>query len=147
MKLDVLIFSDFIYKLLYIFIHLFNTIGNIFPILNDYNLIKPYTTIKKNCDEIKRKLVDYLKVADDPNSFYSQIKNCDKFTQDELVSDLILLIFAGSDTTSHTTASLIYLIKKNPHVYSKIKAEYEKFGIITQDGLQKDKLTMDNLEN
>ena len=123
-----------------------NTIGNIFPFLNDYNLIKPYSTTKKNCDELKRRLIEYLKVADDENSFYSQIKNWDKFTEDELVSDLILLLFAGSDTTNHTLAGMIYFIKKYPNVYEKIKAEYEKYDLITKDGLQKDNITLDYLE-
>ena len=43
--------------------------------------------------------------------FYVQIKNGNKFTKDGLVPDLVLLLFAGSNTTIHILVEMMYFIK------------------------------------
>lgn len=124
----------------------FNPIGVIFGFVSDYNLIKPYSTIKKNIREMRRGLSEFLKSTTDDSSFYSQVKTNELFTEEELLSNLILLIFAGSDTTAHTTVSLLYYLNKYPDVARRLKEGYEKAGIIVKGKLQKDKIRYDVLE-
>ena len=42
-------------------------LGNIFPFLIDYNLIKPYSVVQKNCNELQTKLLEYLEKYSDEN--------------------------------------------------------------------------------
>ena len=50
-------------------------------------------------------------------------------TPEEAMNDIMGLLFAGLDTTSHALVSCIYFIKKNPQNYSKLIEEIGKAGI------------------
>ena len=122
-------------------------LGTIFPFLNDYSLFPPYSRTYRNIKELERGLKEFLShTKDDQNSYYAKIKNLNLFTEEEMVQDLILLLFTGTDTNSHTTASLMYYLGKHPEVKEKCRQEYTKAGIINAQGLQKEKLTMKELE-
>ena len=121
-------------------------IGVMFPFLNDYNIAPTYRRIMRNVRELEKGLRAFLATTTDSESYYSQIKNMNKYTDDEIVADLILMLFAGSDTTAHATVSMLYFIKKHPEIKDKCQQAYEKIGIITKDGLDRSKLTMNNFE-
>lgn len=44
----------------------------------------------------------------------------------ELMSDGLLAVVAGSDTTSHVLVNVFYLLMKNPGPYAKLQAEVDK---------------------
>ena len=123
-----------------------STVGFLFPFLNDYNLVNPYKRIVENMKAGTDKLREFLKTSTDNESYYAQIKGMNKFTEDEIIGDLMILLFAGTDTTSHTAMSLMYYIGKYPHLRQRLKEEYEREGIITKEGLQRSKLTIQDLE-
>ena len=120
-----------------------STMGTILPFLNDYNLIQPFRRIMKNVGELQKGLKNFFKITTDENSLYYKLKDNECFSEIQLIDDLILLLFAGSDTTSHTTVSLLYFIKKYPKVFEKCKKCYEEEGLITEEGVVKEKLTID----
>ena len=122
------------------------TIGVIFPFLNDYNLIEPYKRIMKNVRAIHNKLKEFLKQSKDTESYYAKIRDTNQFTEDEIISDLMIMLFAGTDTTSHTAVSMMYYLGKYPEIRKKLRDDYEKAGIITKDGLQRNILTIPKLE-
>ena len=117
-----------------------------FPFLNDYNLIEPYKRIMKNIRAVHNKLKEFLKQSKDTESYYAQIRDTNKFTEDEIIADLMIMLFAGTDTTSHTAVSMMYYLGKYPEIRKKLRDDYEKVGIITKDGLQRNILTIPKLE-
>ena len=125
---------------------LYDSIGKIFPFLNKYNLVEPYKRTQENIKEFRNTLIEFLASSKDEECYYAQIKNTGKFTEDEMVSDLLLMLFAGSDTTSHATASILYFLKKFPDEAEKCLSEYKKVGIITSNGLERDMLKMQKFE-
>ncbi|CAI2366752.1 unnamed protein product [Moneuplotes crassus] len=122
-------------------------LGTLFPFINDYNLLPPYTRIVRNVNRLTQRLHDFLKTCDDEDAVYLKLKNEGVFTEDELIQDMLLQLFAGSDTTSHSVVALFYYIKKNPEVYEKLVKLYEQQGITKNGDLQRDKVTVEGFEN
>ena len=100
----------------------------------------------ENVGAVHNRLKECLKKTKDNESYYAQIRDSNLFTEDEIISDLMLMLFAGTDTTSHTGISMMYYLGKYPETREKLRKNYEKAGIITKDGLQCDKLSIKNLE-
>lgn len=108
------VFMDFVFGY-------YNPLSRIFPFLNHYNLVNPFKRNKKNCDTMRQFLSEALKDTKDENSAYKK-----GLSQ---LDDLIIFMVAGSDTTSFTMSSALYLLKKNPKVLEKLKKELEIYGI------------------
>ena len=68
-----------------------------------------------------------------------------KFTADEVFYDICSTIFAGLDTSSHALTSILYFLKKNPDVMTKLKSELAKYGI-TKDLNPEDPTFKDKIE-
>jgi cytochrome P450 len=60
---------------------------------------------------------------------YKKLLNAKQFTDDEVFYDINSFLFAGLDTTSHTIASCLYLLKKHPEKYDKLVEELKLAGI------------------
>ena len=100
-----------------------NLKGNLFPFLNYNDLVEPFKTNKVNIKEYWEKLNKFLAESDDQDSVYKKMITENKIETEKVFQDMIGLLFAGHDTTSHGLCSLIYFLKKNPKVYSKLKSE------------------------
>lgn len=120
--------------------------GTIFPFLNDYNLCQPFTRIMKNVRELERGLKEFLSKTTDETSYYSKVKAMNMFTEKELIADLLILLFAGVDTTAHAAVSNLYFAAKNPECAKKCRQSYEDNGIIKKGILQRDMLKIDKLD-
>ena len=108
---------------------LMNPLSILFPFIVDYNLCKPYTTIEKNCAELRAVLKKFLDMSSDESSVYKQLIHQHKVDETQALHDIIMLLFAGYDTTSHAICSVIYFMKVNPEACKKLKSELSKIGI------------------
>ena len=106
-----------------------NPLSILFPFIADYNLCKPYSTIQKNCVELRAVLKRFLDMSSDTTSVYKQLVNQHKVDTNQALHDIIMLLFAGYDTTSHAICSAVYFMKVNPEAYEKLKSELSKIGI------------------
>ena len=103
--------------------------GKIIPYLGYKWLIEPYKTNYKNKVEINKKLKSFLKRSTDDQSVYRQIASKNLFTEDEIFNDLILLLFAGFDTTSRAISSTIYYLHKNKKIMNELMNKLNLSGI------------------
>ena len=60
------------------------------------------------------------------------------------MDDLVMLMVAGTDTSSHTIASLLYFLKKYPKTEEKLIAEMEKVGLVY--GTETSGITMEKVQ-
>lgn len=98
-------FKDFFNRLFGDYIQVYYSLwSGIFPFLNDYNLVNPFKRNSKNLATFKECLKESLDESKDPNSIWNKGMS--------IVDDLILLMLAGSDTSSHTLTSVLYYLKK-----------------------------------
>ena len=91
-----------------------NPLCILFPFVIDYNLCKPYTTIEKNCIELRTVLKKFLDRSSDQTSVYKQLVNKQNIDETQALHDIISLLFAGHDTTSHAIGSATYFMKAYP---------------------------------
>ena len=104
-------------------------LGLMFPFLIDYDLIEPFKTIQKNADECRRVVNNFLETSSDKQSVFRKLVDEHGISEDEALQDIIALLFAGHDTTSHGIVSALYFLKKNPEVYQKLISELAKLGL------------------
>ena len=100
-----------------------NPIGTFFPFLNKYNLVQPYSRDKKNIDQFKSILKEFLTKTTDTESVYSKLCLEPELDKDEIFIDLLTFLMAGTDTSAHLLCSTLYLLKKNPDCYIKLMDE------------------------
>ena len=106
-----------------------NPLSILFPFLIDYNLCKPFTTIEKNCKLLRNVLKDFLDTSSDEASVYKQLVNKHGIEEEQALHDIVSLLFAGHDTTSHGISSVIYFLKVYPDCMKKLIFELEKLDI------------------
>ena len=85
-----------------------NPLTLFFPLLTKFN---PFGIWKKNQENTQRfysAVKDIISRSQDEESLWNQISSLNQFTEDEIFSDLIVLIGAGSETAAHTL-SLIHI--------------------------------------
>ena len=108
--------------------HFSNAKANLFPFLEQYNLIYPFIGPNKNALTLKtiiRKMCDKSK---DQMSIFNQMKATGQYELEHIYLDVLGLLGAGMDTTSAATASALYLLKKSSKV-DKLMDEMKKSGI------------------
>ena len=103
--------------------------GRVIDLLREKSLIEPYKTNNRNKHEIDRKLKNFLKFSKDDQSVYKQLVSKNQFTEDKIYNDMMLLLFAGFESTSHAIASSIYFLHKNKRVMDKLMDELKWNGI------------------
>ena len=106
-----------------------NPLSTFFPFVIEYNLCKPYTTIEKNCVELRAVLKRFLDRSSDETSVYKQLVNKYNINEAQALQDIMSLLFAGHDTTSHAIGSAAYFLKAYPDSFEKLKSEFDKIGI------------------
>ncbi|CAI2366043.1 unnamed protein product [Moneuplotes crassus] len=124
-----------------------NKLEVLLPFINDYNLCQPFRRIMTNVKHMSTKIQEFLQDSQDQESVYAKVKQETVCTDDELLADILCLLFQGIGSTSHVTALLMYYLNKHPQVMDKCKQVYEEHGITTNGVLQTHKLTTGDLEN
>ena len=114
--------------------------GRLFPILIKLNLIEPYKSNLINKESFFKALGEFLSKSKDSDSVYRQVKDSGRFEQADIVVDMIGLLFAGFDTTSHGLCSMMYFLKKYPDTMNKLKQNLQEQGIYQVDASQGSKL-------
>ena len=114
--------------------------GRLFPILIKLNLIEPYKSNLANKESFLQSLSEFLLKSKDSDSVYRQVTDSGRFKQSDIVVDMITLLFAGFDTTSHGLCSMMYFLKKYPDTMNKLKQNLHEQGIYQVDASQGSKL-------
>ena len=78
---------------------------------------------------INKILRSFLSENEDDQSVYKKILNEFRFDVNEVFADMLMIIFAGFDTTSHSITSALYLLKKYPKTMKKILLSLNRDGI------------------
>ena len=84
--------------------------------------------IEKKFEEFKLKLTENPNFKDKyliESLFRLVLKEQDGFTLDEVLSNINILFLAGTETTAHLSANIIYVLSKNPSIYQKLMEEFE----------------------
>ncbi|CAI2364272.1 unnamed protein product [Moneuplotes crassus] len=84
---------------------------------------------KTNRDEIYRVLRNFLKKDADKDSVYQRVMTEHGLTEEEALQDTVFFLSAGLDTTASGITSTIYLLKKYPETYQKLRKELEEAGV------------------
>ena len=116
--------------------------ANFFPILAYNNLINPQKTSRKNIDECKRVILEFSQKSADKDSVYNLLKSYnsseeEKMSEEELILDVVVMLFAGFDTSSYAIISLLYQLKMNPDKLHKLKLSLDESKITQIDELSK----------
>jgi len=98
-----------------------------------YGLVEPYKSNAINQRVLFGAIRRFLVKSKDDESVYRQILNSGKFDEEEVFCDMLALLFAGFDTTSHGLSSMLYLLKKHPHTMKKLRDALDHDGILTVD--------------
>ena len=114
----------------------FSVKGRLFPILIKLNLIEPYKSNLVNKESFFKALNEFLSKSKDSDSVYRQVKDSGRFEQAGIIVDMISLLFAGFDTTSHGLCSMMYFLKKYPETMKKLKQNLQEQGIYQVDASQ-----------
>ena len=107
----------------------FSPVGKILSPLANMRLIEPFKSNAKNKKSIDDALRSFLDRSEDDQSVYRQILNNFDFDKSEVFADVLMLLFAGFDTTSHGIGSTLYFLKKFPETLKKLLDSLDKDGI------------------
>ena len=105
--------------------------GSLLPFLSQYGLIiEPYKSNYKNNRVFAESIRNFMTKTKDTESIYKRLEALGKFTDDAILYDMIMLLFAGFDTLSHLIASSLYQLKSK--IFSLIIQFKNVFFIQTQ---------------
>ncbi|CAI2365556.1 unnamed protein product [Moneuplotes crassus] len=122
-----------------------NLLTILFPILNVTNIVNPWKRNHKNAITLKNIMQQIIARSEDKDSFWSQISQLNEFTDEEILADLMIILTAGSETSSNCFVAILYYLKKFPEVKQKLIQELEKIGITSDCDVEK-MITADNLQ-
>ena len=105
-----------------------------------YGLVEPYKTNLKNNRSFSNAFKNFVLKTKDTESVYKKLESLGKFSQDVLLIDTIMLLFAGFDTLAHFLSSCLYYLKKYPTELHKLKESIDKSGITNIEISMGDKL-------
>lgn len=116
-----------------------DTKGRLFPFLAQNWLIEPFKSMRKNSQELYNSIAESLDNINDENSVIYRMSHNSEITKDEAIMDVLLLIFAGNDTSSNLLNNSLLWLYKNPEKLEKLKSELEKSGYNEIDKLPQSK--------
>lgn len=95
----------------------------LFPFLSHYNLIEPFKRNKTNLDIFHAWLKEIIAASNDKNAIIYQMKSNDQLTPYTIFNDIIGLMMASIETTSHSLTSAMYYLKKYPQTLVTLQEE------------------------
>ena len=107
--------------------------GKFLPFLAKYGLVEPYKSNLKNHESFFDAIRKFVAQTKDTESVYKRLEAIGKFSQEVLVADTVMLLFAGFDTISHLITSCLFQLKKYPETLSKLMESSNKWGIVNVD--------------
>ena len=108
-------------------------INRIFPFLSRYNLVNPFKRNRLNKISLKNSLRSFLTRSTDTTSVYMQVNSSGRFNSEDVLLDMLGLLFAGFDTSSYGLSSLLYNLKKYPSAMEKLKSELSRYNLVDLD--------------
>mmetsp|Transcript_14930 Transcript_14930/g.17270 ORF Transcript_14930/g.17270 Transcript_14930/m.17270 type:complete len:217 (+) Transcript_14930:406-1056(+) len=110
------------------------------PFLAKLKLIEPFKSNDINFKSLFKAAQEFLDLSEDEGSVYRLIVGTDQISKEEVFSDIMLLLVAGFDTTSHAITSILYQLKKSPSKLQKLVDELEAKGLNNVDPLDTETL-------
>ena len=114
--------------------------GKLLPFLAEYKLVEPFKTNARNVKECYNAVANYLDTSLDKDSVYHKLYSSGKFTKYECVMDVLMMLFAGFDTSARLVCAVVNLLKKNPEKLEKLMQELERYEITKMDEMPESKL-------
>ncbi|KAJ9063455.1 hypothetical protein DSO57_1000045 [Entomophthora muscae] len=97
--------------------------------LKDLGLLQK-TLIQEYITRRERETKGYVGVRN-LDRFYEQMKDGNKLSYEQVYAEAHIMLIAGTDTTTNSLSSFIYLMLKHPHIYNKLVKEVSS---ITPEG-------------
>ena len=76
------------------------------------------------------------------DSMYNKQKKSGELSSEEIIMDMLTIIFGAYDTTSRTICSNLYLLKKYPRVHKKLMEEISKHKLDSTEEIPFENLRM-----
>lgn len=110
------------------------------------NIINPWKRNRKNTLGFHAAVRDLISKSKDKDSLWNQISKLNQFTDEEIFSDLMILLGGGTETSAHNFVAILYYLAKFPAAKEKLIEELAKIGIERGCDLNKT-FTMDNIQS
>nr|AOQ25840.1 CYP5681B1 protein [Moneuplotes crassus] len=114
--------------------HYINPLTFLMPFLNEYHLVNPYKRDYKNNQMFKKYIKEVVESSDNEDSIGKKFLNNEDCTPEQRLDDMIAIMIAGTETTSHSLVSCLYYLDKHPDMKEKLKKELEKEGFVKGEG-------------
>lgn len=102
--------------------------------------MNPFKANAINKKSIYNTIIKFLDSSKDDTSVYRQIKASKKYSDEELISDILGLMAGGFHTSSYALGATLYYLKRNPRVMTKLQDELGKHGLKDIDTKDVEKL-------
>ena len=102
--------------------------------------MNPFKANVINKKSIYNTIIKFLDSSKDDTSVYRQIKASKKYSDEELISDILGLMAGGFHTSSYALGATLYYLKMNPRVMTKLQDELGKHGLKDIDTKDVEKL-------
>jgi cytochrome P450 len=96
------------------------------PFLNKYDLSAPYNINYYNIRSLWKALRSYLDKHEDDDTVYARLIKRENSNKEEIFQDVLSLLFAGHETSSHAIGSTMYFLYKFPKVRAKLERELKE---------------------
>jgi len=126
------------------FVQIFHPLTATCKPLADANIINPFKRDHENYQVFLEGMKELYKNCKDETSICMQILKNEQTTESEKMSDLNTFILAGAETSSHGIVSTLFLLKKHPETFAKLRKEIQDAGInketVTNESLTREKI-------
>ena len=107
---------------------------------------EPFASNDTNMKALYLRLKKFLSISDDDDSIYRQIIELNKFDEDDVFHDILMLIFGWSGLISPVITSIIYYLHKYPESRKNLIDSLHRWDLANNDAFTKENL-LENLEN
>ncbi|CAI2365476.1 unnamed protein product [Moneuplotes crassus] len=111
------------------YMHLLHPLTNMFRFVSDYKLLNPFKRDHKNLTNYEDAMRKIFYKAKGPDSICGRILSNTDFSENDKFFDIMMLIFGGTETSSHGILSSLYFLKKHPETHTKLVKELQDNGV------------------
>jgi len=111
-----------------------------------YKLVNPYRRDHNNLQVFKRAIKNIVQTSSDTGSVGRKFFDLPELTERQKIDDLVGIMIAGSETTSHTLVSCLYFMSRHPETLQKLREELNREGLSKGEAFVEN-CTLETLQN